>query len=673
MTVNFTTSSAEPLSASRLSRVKLPLLYSFTAFLGASLLFIVEPLSTKLLLPSFGGAATLWATATLFFQVVLLVGYLLIHYSSALTPKRQGLLLGVLALTAVVSLPIAFGGNTFSGTPVVRVLLALSVLVGLPFLLVATTGPLTQRWYSLTNGPRSQDPYFIYAASNIGSFVGLLSYPLVIEPFLPLKAQGWLWTGLFATFVVFLVACYLTVAKSDKASKPAALFNSEISWGRRLKWVFLAFVPSSLFLGVTTHLATDVGSFPLLWVIPLAIYLLTMILAFARKSRRVPKPLTVITVLVAVGAAYLLGTQKMVATDNALVLLVTTSLVTLFAVGFLFHATLAADRPAAEHLTGFFVVVSFGGALGGLFNGFIAPFIFKTPIEVFIVLLLPIALLFSLKVHDLALVSVLTIVGCLTLMTASNVTALTKERTFYGTYRVETNGEENALVSGTTIHGRQELARPLEPTAYYSKGGPIGSLFSVGSFKRVAAVGLGTGTIATYGKPGDEYHFIEIDPAVEKLAMNPKYFTFLRDSRANVKVTIGDGRLELANVPDGSLDLLILDAFSSDSIPTHLLTKEAFEGYRKKLTPNGAIAIHTSNRFYDLSPVISAAARQLQTPLLFSDQRAGNAFRSHWWVLTKDENLQKKLLADEWSAVEVTPVEWTDDYAPLLELLYALK
>lgn len=653
----------------------IPLLYTLTAFLGASLIFIVEPLVTKLLLPHFGGASTLWATASLFFQAVLLGSYLLIHLTSRGRTKGQFLILLLLALTALLSLPLAYRESFSQELPTAaRVLLTLAAIIGLPFALVATTGPITQRWYSLTDAPRASDPYFIYAASNVGSFVGLLSYPLVIEPYLTLKAQGILWSVLFIIFVLLLSLCYFVVRGSTKQVPASKLFSSSIPALRKVKWAFLAFVPSSLMLGVTTYVATDMGNFPLLWVVPLSIYLITMIVAFSRKSRKVSFPLlVVVTLLAVVFSTYIHFKSNTELTFPFLwevAIVMTVFLITALA----FHLTLAADRPEVEDLTSYFVIVSLGGALGGLFNGFLAPVIFTRVVELPLVfLLVPLLLVVWKPRKETVIPAVLCGAIMVGLPTPAGNQTLLQARTFYGAYKVEADANFIGLTSGTTVHGTQEKARPLEPTTYYSKGGPMGSLMKAKHFKNVAVVGLGAGTLAAYGAPGDSYHFIEIDEKVKEIAQDTRYFTFLKDSKASVAITIGDGRLELAELADGSVDLLVLDAFSSDSVPTHLLTEEAFALYRKKLAPGGVIAVHASNRFYDLGPVVASAADAMGVPLLAGNQRSGNAAAALWFTLTSDEELRRELLSDGWKTISGSKERWTDDYAPLLPLLYVLQ
>lgn len=658
-----------------LSSKRLPWLFSTTAFVGASLIFIVQPLISKILLPHFGGAATLWATASLFFQTVLLLGYLLVHFTSRLNVRRQYFIILPIALLSLLSLPIAFHGDSSSTlNPVLRVIVSLSVMVGLPFFIVSTTGPITQRWYSLSDGPRNDDPYFIYAASNVGSFVGLLSYPFVIEPFLSLKSQGVLWGVVFVVYLLFLSFCFLQVKSSNKVKPAKRLLSDSIPTTRKLKWVFLAFVPSSLMLGMTTYIATDVGSFPLLWIIPLAIYLLTMIIAFARTKRSISKKILITSSVLSIATAYLVSTHF--SSKNASLLVAGTlfCLFSLFVISLVFHATLAADRPSAESLTGFFVLVSVGGALGGLFNGFLAPVIFRSAIELLLVLLLSLLLMVGNKKKEIISIMLMLCVTFAIVYVNDGKDAILKERTFYGSYTILGNDEVTYFNSGTTIHGIQYSDDLEKPTSYYAEGGPLGSLFKThGNFKNVVGVGLGVGTIAAYGEPGDKYTFLEIDPKVKEIASNPKYFTYLRDSKAEVEIKIGDGRLLLEDVPDKSLDLLVLDAFSSDSIPTHLLTSEAFKLYKEKLSDDGVLAVHVSNRFYDLVPVVENAGQELDTNVLVGEHEDEESFPATWLVLTKDQKLVKDLMRNDWLPANTKPVRWTDDYAPLLKVFKGVR
>lgn len=654
----------------------LPWLFTFTAFFGASLLFVVQPLVAKILLPSYGGAATVWATSSLFFQTVLLGGYLLVHGTTRLGPRRQPLVHLPLVLLALLALPLALPSDAAveDGSPILWLLRTLLLMIGLPFAVLTTTGPLLQKWYSWTSAPRHQDPYFLYAASNVGSFVGLLAYPFLIEPSLSLATQKALWTWAFVAFLVLITACSLLAQRHSTWAPPlkASGRRERIPLKRQAYWVGLAFVPSSLMLGVTTHISTDVAAIPLLWVIPLAIYLATMVAAFASTSRTVRPVVTYFAVLfaaISLSVSILGPALGVVGVAGALFFM-------LALVAYACHAHLAADRPEAEHLTYFYVLVSVGGALGGLLNGMVAPVVFSGPFEFELVLstvpLLLIAVGGRRLVAGLAALTLLgTSLGVEALRSADRVE---QTRTFYGSYIVKASPDSSSLIHGTTVHGQQILRDGLEdePTTYYAKTGPLGELFAQREFSTVAAVGLGIGTLAAYSTPGDEYRFVEIDPAVTELAQNEDYFTYLARAKGEVEVLTGDGRLMLEDFENGSQELIVLDAFSSDSIPVHLLTEEAFAMYAKKLTEDGVLMVHISNRVFDLAPVVASHAATLGFHAVGGQNAEDElATASTWIALTKDGGLAETLenLPKWGNANHERQVRWTDDYSSILDVL----
>lgn len=658
----------------------LPWLFSLTAFAGASLLFIVEPLAAKLLLPAFGGAASVWATSTLFFQTVLLLAYILVHYTAKLGPKKQSFVHLPLLVAALVVLPIALPDEVAEAgqNPVLAVVRAMVVLLGLPFIVLSTTGPLIQKWYSWSDGPRSDDPYFIYAASNVGSFVGLLSYPFLIEPYVSLDGQRMIWSVAFGTFILLLVACGATVFNSKPAKEERAIAAEKLPLKRYGKWIALAFLPSSLMLGVTTYLTTDVASIPLLWVIPLAIYLATMIAAFGRKGRTPVKGLLEFATLLSI-VAVAMGLQGNLV---SLWMAGATSFIALAVVSYAAHSYLAIDRPETAHLTKYFVAISFGGALGGLFNGFIAPTVFDRPVEFFLVFsLVPLMLLQKVGVKKWAVFSIaaVTFAGFVAQNAMHNTGELQRSRTFYGSYRIVEDSKTVSFFHGTTSHGMQYKSPEArnEPVAYYAKEGPLGEVFKQydPKAKNVTVVGLGAGTMAAYSKPGQKWTFIEIDPEVIKLAEDTRYFDYLEKAPAEIDLIAADGRRAISELPDGSQDLIVLDAFSSDSIPVHLLTQEAIAEYKEKLAPNGAIVVHISNRVFDLAPVVVSSALHADLRAVGSnDTKFGKySFPSTWMILTEDEDWAKEIdKLENWGDItdSVKPVKWTDDYSSVLKVLY---
>ncbi|MFC7504482.1 spermidine synthase, partial [Nocardioides sp. GCM10030258] len=441
---------------------------------------------------------------------------------------------------------------------------------------------------------------------------------------------------------------------------------------RMLTWLALAFLPSSLMLGVTTHLTTDVAPVPLLWVVPLAIYLATFVIAFAGAGRRRPGTAAAVAVVLVIATRALTAGERVL----PLPLTVLTHLAMLGVVAYVAHALLAADRPAADHLTLFFVVVSVGGALGGLFNGLLAPLVFDRVIEYALVLAgVPLLWLALGATRWIALtMTAVLAVGAFVSLPQGEV--LARSRTFYGSYVVVQTPDLVEMRHGTTVHGFQSRnpGERTEPTSYYARNGPLGDVFdTVGTnLVDITAVGLGTGTVAAYGLPGQTIRFIEIDPEVVRIANDRRYFTFLADSAAAVETTTGDGRLRVAELAPATTDLLVLDAFSSDAIPVHLLTAEAFAEYATRIRPGGSIAVHISNLYFDLAPVIAGAAERLGWHAAIG--KGGSkplGVRSAWIALSPAGGLADTLVAkSSWTTLTGTAEQaWSDDHASLLAVL----
>jgi hypothetical protein len=713
------------------------MLYAVTAFTGAALLFMVQPLAAKLILPSFGGSATVWSTSSLFFQVLLLLGYLYAHLSTHRfgaywQPRSHVLVL----LVPLLALPVALPSNAAPGaddSPAVWLLRILAVMVGLPFLVLSATGPLIQRWYSWSDGPRADDPYFLFAGSNLGSFVGLLSYPLLIEPTLTLSQQRLGWSWAFVAFLVLMGVCAATVRSPRGVQRdvvPAAE-EPRPPWPQLLTWGALAFLPSCLMLAVTSHISTDVAPIPLVWVLPLAVYLASFVAAFARTSRQPPVKLT----RLAVASAFLAGVVSLATVSLPIIVVVALDIALVALVGYAAHARLATTRPAPGQLTAFYLVISVGGALGGLVNGVVAPLLFNRVWEYGLTLAavpllmlgvsakasnwmtrryhpafrLVVGLVLTLVVMLSAAVAIVSkaksgivvalliivvvgavgwfiarapvvlalslLIGTAGIGVQAMTAAMLTERTFYGSYRVTSGDGMHKLVHGTTVHGIQwwDATKRTIPTAYYAQEGPLGQVMDEVKRTRTGIVGLGAGGIATYAGAGDHYTFYEIDPAIARIAEDPRYFSYLEDSPASVDVVLGDGRLKLEEEPEGEFDLLILDAFSSDSIPVHLLTREALSLYLSRLKPDGTLVVHVSNRIFDLKPVVGDVASDLG--LVAMAGRGGATERadstpSEWIVLTHSRDLEARLRDKGWSQLEPDGSRvWTDDYASVLSAL----
>ena len=720
----------------------LTVLFAVTAFVGAGLLFVVQPLIAKLLLPSYGGSATVWSTSSLFFQVLLLLGYWYVHWSTARFGRRwQPRVHMPLLVLPLLVLPLALptdAAPAADASPALWLLRTLVLVVGLPFAVVATTGPVLQKWYSWTGSRRADDPYFLFAASNLGSFGGLLAYPLLIEPHLSLADQRLWWSGGFALFVLLTGVCGVAAIRNGRRTtgadaapsrEPATALDRKQMW----LWAGLAFLPSTLMLGVTSHLSTDVAAIPLLWVVPLAIYLATFVLAFSRQSR-IP-PLRPTQTAVAVGFAVVIA--SLVPGAIPIVVAVTANLVMLALVGYAAHARLAAVRPSADHLTTYYMVIAAGGAAGGLLNGLVAPLVFNRVLEYplamlavpllmlgvggrptwigrmlrrnrvtaagIVILVAVVAMSIRLGMWQSARHTVLVVVlfaiavalgwwiartpwaVVLALLVVFAATAvqetqgvLEQTRTFFGTYTATDEGDRHQLVHGTTIHGTQfrDSARREVPTTYYSRGGPLGDVFDrldPDRFDNVAAVGLGTGTVAAYGREGQTMTFFEIDPEMVSMARDPQLFSYLSDSDAEVRTVVGDGRLRVAGQPSGSYDLMILDAFSSDSIPIHLLTTEAMRMYADRLAADGVLVVHISNRVFDLEPVVASAAEDLGWEAAVGSRGAVDpgSTGSVWVVLSPDASAVDRLRGlPDWAELDrERVVHWTDDYSSILAVL----
>ena len=687
---------------------RIAVLFTATAFTGAALLFIVEPLIAKMLLPEFGGASSVWTLSTFFFQVAMLVGYLFIHFATKLGPRRQPWIQLALVIPALFFLPIALPAIETIATqePFTRLLLTLTVAIGLPFLVLSTTGPLIQRWYSWTSGPRSDDPYFLYAASNGGSFVGLLSYPFLIEPLLSIQAQRNIWSIGFVLFLLLVAACGAVVLKEngklklvERAVESTRERVAKLGLRKQLWWIFLAFLPASLQLGLVSHLTTDVASFPLLWIIPLTIYLATMIVAFGRKSRVAPRWAVVaslVLALVSFLAIQFLDSPEL----GSIVLLTVILMLTLGVISYAAHGTLAADRPEPAHLTKYFVLISLGGAIGGAFNGLIAPFVFVDPLEFQLVLVASLGLLAAVtkeRAHRISVIGLVLVLAVATVLVSQQDRAvnLVDGRSFYGAWNVADQGESRVFFHGTTTHGTQFLAPGKReiPTAYYALGGPLSEIVELtkdsNAQSEITVVGLGTGAMAAYGDERTAMNFIEVDQQVISVAEDEELFTYLSDARdrgTELKTTLGDGRLEAGKLPDGSQDLIAIDAFSSDSIPVHLLTEEAFGEYAEKLSSDGMLAVHISNRMFDLSPVVAANAEALGYEVFYKQglgEKEADPALATWMVLTKSSEKAEALKAlpaehlelpdlqgdSAWEDYSDAPKKlWTDDHSSILEV-----
>ena len=705
----------------RLARSATLALFGSAIFVGATLVFLVQPMAARMVLPLFGGTQAVWTTSMLFFQGLLLAGYGYAHASTRLLgPRRQPLAHVVVLLLPLAALPIGGGlaPPPVDASPSLWLLGMLALAVGAPFFVVTTASPLLQRWLATSGHASGRDPYFLYALGNVGSLLALLGYPLLVEPWLTLDGQTRLWSAGYLLFVALALGCVLAArrgaASVTEHRARTRTTSPPIAWRTRARWVAIALVPSSLMLGATTYIATDVASAPLLWVLPLATYLLTFIVAFTRRPPVTPA-LAARLLPVPVGLV-LLTLLGVVALPVPLMLLL--HLVTLFLAGALAHGRLAEERPPAERLTEFYFLLSLGGVLGGVLNALVAPQVFDSVLEYPLVLAAALLLRRSPARERYLALGFVPLAACIAGLAASgdNVgvaravlaasvllllvvgrsrprrlalgfgslaallvlaggASLHAERTFFGVLRVVEQDGERRLYHGTTLHGIERADG--EPLSYFTRQGPLGDVMAAYGERldRVDVIGLGVGTLAAYGRPGQRLTFYELDPAVADVAADPRYFTFLRDSRADVRIVVGDGRRTLAAAPDGASALVVIDAFSSDSIPVHLLTREALALYLEKLRPDGVVAFHVTNRHLELAPVVAQLARHLGLAALERRDAVAGGLRdgrapSRWVAVARTpaalEPLRRR---GEWRVPEASGRVWTDDYSNLLAVL----
>ncbi|MBI2996760.1 MAG: fused MFS/spermidine synthase [Candidatus Melainabacteria bacterium] len=722
-------------------------LYSTTVFVSGLLLFWIQPMFAKMILPVLGSAPAVWNTCVVFFQAVLLLGYIYAHVSiKFLGVQKQSIFHILLLFLPFFVLPVCIpkGWTPPVGeNPILWLLLLLSFSVGLPFFIISTSVPMLQKWFSLLGHKTSSDPYFLYVSSNFGSMIGLLSYPIVIEPYLKLVNQSILWSLGYFLLVLLVICCAFTLHfKRANITSPSTTYT-EISEDRetpsstKFKWIILAFIPSSLLLGVTTYLTSEVPAIPLFWIIPLVIYLLTFILVFSRKElishKLMVKVMPYVILLLAAFLIFDIG--KSTYLFNLIHLLM------FFVASMVCHGELAKTRPATKYLTEFYLLISLGGVLGGMFNALVAPLLFNRIIEyplaivlaclvclhltkanlldyvlplligLIIFILIKVLPLLSLKISILKIIFaiILPIIICfffskrpvrLILSVAILLIAsvyykyceqevLFIERSFFGIHTVKYGSGKkfHSLLHGSTLHGCQRI-NPLkqkEPLAYYSYTSPIGQVFknfeNINDAWHVALIGLGTGSIASYAKPEQVWMFYEIDPTVKRIATNPKYFTYLQNCLAKHEIVLGDGRLSIKKAKNSFFNLIIIDGFASDCIPVHLITKEALELYLSKLSKSGILAFHITNRFLSLEPILGNLADSLGLICLAQIdnnqlQRSSGKYPSHWVVLARNKSdLGRLTYEKKWHFVykRNNIPVWTDDFSNIFGVFKWIK
>jgi hypothetical protein len=678
----------------------LALLFGATVFLSAFLLFQVQPLIARLILPWFGGSAAVWATCMLFFQLVLLLGYLYAHWTTThLAAGRQIPLHFTLLAISLLALPIAPSAvwkPDGGANPTLGILGLLAATVGLPYFLLSTTGPLVQAWYARATGNRL--PYRLFALSNFASLLALLSYPPLVEPYLPTRNQALVWSSAYAAFALLVAAAGLGGRRAAQVALAATPQDGPPppSLAERLIWVALPACASAMLLAVTNHLTQDVAAIPFLWILPLALYLLTFVLAFDAPGwyRRWP--------YMAALAIALSGMTYRLWNDDRWSGLKPT--IAIFTVGFFLccmfcHGELARRKPHPRYLTSFYLMMSVGGALGGVFVGLVAPYLFvgnfELPVSLGCCTLLALHVLF----HDAQspfrggrpiwawclFAAFAAGVGGLLINVGREWTsgARVVVRNFYGGLRVsDVEGDEEGpgyrkLLHGNIDHGEQSLdpARAKDPSTYYCRDSGVGFALREAATRglvRAGVVGLGAGTLAAYAGPGDYFRFYEINPLVLRLATTE--FTYARQAGPAFQVALGDARLSLEREAPQNFDVLAIDAFSGDSIPVHLLTREAFALYFRHLKPSGVLAVHISNRYLNLRPVLKQAAKAFgkQAREVDTDDNADRTCFGCTWILVAGRPGYFQLpifeTAQPLDSTRDLPI-WTDDYSNLFRIL----
>jgi SAM-dependent methyltransferase len=728
-------------------------LFLLTIITGSFLLFLTQPMIARMALPRVGGAPSVWNSAMLVYQLLLLAGYAYAHFLSRLRPRLQVGIHVVLFGLASLWLPIGLSASLPSAEaqPAFWVPWFLLSSIGPLFFIVSAQAPLMQRWYALETS--RGDPYPLYAASNLGSFAGLISYPLIVEPLMTLQQQSWLWTGIYALLVLLVALCALTVPAQAVEEEPVETSPAPTT-RQILHWVALAAVPSGLMLSTTTHLTTDIVAMPLLWALPLSLYLLSFVVAFAAR-RAVADFITILAplvILVAGGLAFSSGTQNPFFSA-------TLGLFLLFVVAVGLHAELFRRRPAVGHLTRFYLAMSFGGMLGGLFCAIVAPLLFDWAYEhpllvLAAALLVPqyelvpwprrwtkllaiavpvLALIISFAAERGVLARIFTgltgqpiedFSGAMTMLGSIFVSLLAlaclgrrwpfavslaalmlsyggwstiersgsgdRTRSYFGIYEVSRryDGTARVLTHGTTLHGIQNLEQGLEtvPTSYYARRSGVGLALAnanalYGAHPRIGVVGLGSGTLSCYAQPSQSWTFFEIDPAMVDVARTR--FTFLSQCAPQVRIVLGDARLSLQRQPANSIDILAVDAFSSDAVPMHLLTREALGVYGRAVQRDGIVLFHISNRYLDLKPVVAdIAAREGWTTAVMEyvptpEEEIMNATLSVWIALSRNPASIDRLVelsgedSMNWTMLERQPgfSGWSDDHASILPII----
>ncbi len=720
-------------------------IYAAAIFLSAALLFAVQPLFTKMVLPRLGGAPSVWSVAMVFFQCMLLAGYAYAHALTRFLPGRPSLIVHVAVLAfATFALPLAIAtgwGRQPDHGEAFWLIGLFAASIGLPFFALSANGPLLQAWFARSAHPSASQPYFLYAVSNVGSLLALLSYPLAFEPLTTVGEQSRMWSIGFYALIVLVALCGVAVWRPAPArpstAEAADAEAAQPTWRRTLAWVVLAAVPAGLLVAVTAHLSTDVAAAPLLWVIPLALYLLTFVIVFQTR------PLLPHDWMVKIQPIFIIALVLLLAFEILHYIFLTTAanLAAFFITALVCHGELAKRRPPARYLTAFYMWMSAGGMIGGIAAGLVAPRVFQWVAEYpllivlavlcrpglslptsrnrriawLVVLVVAVAVMlsglgyqygfedkpFKAAIASLMLLSVLfwrdplkfaTIIAVAFMVARMHDPGVGRRefvRSFFGVYKImeSADGTFRIFLHGTTEHGAQRLkhddGRPLtgrpEPLTYYHRQSPLALATAAvrdkkGAPVRIAVVGLGTGTFACLTKPGDELSFYEIDRVVAGIATDPDRFAYISRCAPETKIILGDARLTMADATDGQYDVIVMDAFSSDAIPIHLLTREAMAIYLKKLAPGGLVLMHISNRHMELASVVAniAAANGAVTRLDDSDKgEDDDAYKFSSTVAAvarTDADFDALGAGEDWAPAPPNPAlrTWTDDYSNII-------
>jgi spermidine synthase len=736
---------SEPMRRASFARAALLATFTAAIFVSATLLFVVQPMFAKMVLPRFGGAPSVWSVAIVFFQAALLAGYAYAHWLTRYAGGRTSVVVHLaVMIAAAFALPVSIAsgwGQPPATGETVWLMGLFAASIGLPFFALAANSPLLQAWFARTEHPDARDPYFLYAASNVGSFLALVTYPVVVEPLVRLTDQASFWSVGFGLLIALIAACGALLWRTREVAPQAAvdhLAAAPPSWRNAATWAALAAVPSGLLVAVTAHISTDVAAVPLLWVLPLALYLLTFVIVFARR------PIIPHGLVVAAQPLFIIALVVVMIFDplKTIVGLIALHVAVFFVNILMCHGELARRRPPAQYLTAFYLWMAAGGVIGGIAAGLLAPHLFNWVAEYPILialavlcrpglvlpsdrdtryllfgglaagaLVLLVCSLFPVEVSATAFdwtVSVLLATSLLfwraplpfaaiiAFILLANHSILEQAdaisvRSFFGVAKISqtTDGQFRLLQHGTTLHGGQRLRErngdpaaldPPELLLYYWDGSAIAQAFDAartvaGGPLRIAVIGLGAGSLACRAEPDDTVHFYEIDPAIIRIARNPLLFSFLWVCRPDAPITLGDARLTLAEAPDGAYDLIVIDAFSSDAIPVHLLTREAMASYLRKLSPHGMIALHISNRHLELASVVAgiAAANGLITRVsdTTDPDEVANPYKYAGTVAAVARSeADFGPLADtrDWEPTAPDPRQWvwTDDYSNIV-------